>query len=194
MSLSDSISNSSASVALRLLTDAAAKSSKSPNGAEQSKTSNAQAPTASKSIGPSSGSRIILSIEAAERAYGADSFLMQTAKGKADQVEVTISSIPSDKTAYKKTLFEHMKTHMTGDPDFMAALKAGKVTILTADEIPELNFQPTVSFTMMKNGASFGSGLFTPSGFNHGQLQEWEATRGQVVFGDAYAYYDKPVS
>lgn len=193
MSLISPASNSSASVALRLLTDAAARQSGPMPGTQLKGLTGTLNSASLKTAIPSNDTKIILSLAAAEQAYGSDSFLMQTARGRADEVQITTSTTPSDKASYKLKILQQLEKDMVGDPGFMAALKAGKVKVLTADEVPELNFQPMVSFTMFKNGSTVGSGGFTPSGFNHEQLNKWESTRGQVVLGDAYAYYDKSV-
>ena len=195
MSMISPTSISSASIALRLLTDAAARSSNgtsailSKNGAETREMA------AIKPFAHSSGARIILSLAAAEQAYGSDSFLMQTARGRADEVEISTSTIPSDKDAFRSQVLAFLGDDMKSDPAFMTALKAGKVVVNTVDEVPELNIQPMVSFTMYQNGYTTGSGGFSPSGTNQALYDQLSATRGQAAgsIGNSqfYAYWPK---
>jgi len=138
--------------------------------------------------------RITFSLAAAEKAYGADSFLMQTVRGRADQVEIIQSTVPADKAAFKKDVLTFLAESMKTLPDFMAALKAGKVVVHTVDEVPEFNFSPTVSFNMLNNGMSgAGSGSFTPPGANLALYDKLEVTRGQSVGAlgnhQFYAYF-----
>lgn len=191
--------HSSASIALRLLTEATALPAASSSGGKPSVAGPSAVSAKNEAVvGDNFGAkyfpyaaetRITVSLKTAEKFYGSDSFLMQTAGGRADTVEIAIQKIPSDKEAYRAQLRQHLETHNAHDAEFMAALKAGKVVIQTMDEVPELNFQPMVGFTMYKNGSIVGSGGFTPPGFNFDQLQQWEATRTQYVLADAYAYY-----
>lgn len=108
----------------------------------------------------SNGVRIILSLEAAEKAYGADSFLAQTARGRADQIEISTSVIPSDKNGFKSSVLAFLSENMKSDASFMAALRSGQVTVQTVDEVPELYIQPVVSFSMFQNGNHMGGGVF----------------------------------
>jgi len=87
-------------------------------------------------------------MEAAEKAYGSESFLMQTARGSADQVEISTTVIPSGKKVFKSGVLDFLSENMKNDAGLMAALKSGQVTIQTVDEVPELNIQPYISFTM----------------------------------------------
>jgi len=173
--------NGSASVALKLLTDAATRSA---NSAPLSNTLE----KATRTIGVvaipstySNGVRITLSLEAAEKAYGSNSFLMQTARGRADQVEISQTVIPPDKAGFKSDVLAFLSDNMKKDAGFMAALRSGQVTIQTVDELPpELNIQPYVSFEMYKDGNHLGGGSFGPDGMNLGLYEELGKTRGQA--------------
>lgn len=195
MSLISSVSNSSATVALRLLTDAAVKTSSGTAGSRPNRATGTLDLSALKAVTNSSGTRIILSLAAAEQAYGSESFLMQTARSRADQVEITTSTIPSDKDAFRSQVLAFLGDDMKSDPEFMASLKAGKVVVNTVDEVPELNIQPMVSFTMYQNGYTTGSGGFSPSGTNQALYDQLSATRGQAAgsIGNSqfYAYWPK---
>lgn len=57
--------------------------------------------SATRTIDPPAGTRIILSIEAAENAGGSDSFMIWRARGMADSVVVAASSSASDSAAYR---------------------------------------------------------------------------------------------
>ena len=114
----------------------------------------------------SNGVKIILSMEAAEKAYGSESLLMQTARGSAWQGgsgRNLDNRHPVRKKVFKSGVLDFLSENMKNDPGFMAALKSGQVTVQTVDEVPELNIQPYVNFTMYKNGNHQGTGSFGPS-------------------------------
>ena len=196
MSLIGPTSNSSASVALRLLTDAAARQSSPTTGTHLKSFTGTLNSASLKAATPSNDTKIILSLAAAEQAYGSESFLMQTARGRADEVQITTSTIPSEKDAFRSQVLAFLGEDMKGDSEFMAALKAGKVTVNTVDEVPELNIQPMVSFTMYQNGHTTGSGGFSPEGTNQALYDQLSSTRGQAIgsIGNSqfYAYWPKP--
>jgi hypothetical protein len=196
MSLISPTSNSSASVALRLLTDAAARQSNPTTGTQLKSLTDTVNSASQKAANPSYDTKIILSLAAAEQAYGSDSFLMQTARGRADEIQITTDTIPSDKAAFKSEVLSFLGTDMKTDPEFMAALKAGKVTVNTVDEVPELKISPIVSFTMYQNGHTTGSGGFSPAGTNQALYDQFSSTRGQAIgsIGNSqfYAYWPKP--
>ena len=144
--------NSSASVALLLLTNAAARSARGIPPLRPAKMPDDLDTAAIKSAAHSSGIRITLGMEGAEKAYGPGSFLMQTARGRADQVEISTSVIPSDKHKFRSDVLAFLGENMKSDTGFMAAFNAGQVAVLTVDEVPELNIQPMVSFSMYRNG------------------------------------------
>jgi len=153
--------NSSASVALKLLTDVATRFAN--NTSLLNSTGKVIWQMGFAAVSPSThsnGVRIILSLEAAEKAYGADSFLAQTARGRADQIEISTSVIPSDKNGFKSSVLAFLSENMKSDASFMAALRSGQVTVQTVDEVPELNIQPVVSFSMFQNGNHMGGGVF----------------------------------
>lgn len=195
MSLVSPTSNSPASVALRLLTDAAVRQSSQTTGTQPKSVTGTLHSAASKTITPSIDTKIILSLAAAEQTYGPDSFLMQTARSRADQVQITTSKIPSDKDVFRSQVIAFLGEDMKSDPEFMAALKAGKVTVNTVDEVPELNIQPMVSFAMYQNGHTTGSGGFSPKGTNQALYDQFSSTRGQAIgsIGNSqfYAYWPK---
>jgi hypothetical protein len=180
---------SGASVALHLLTGPASRSAGAagsvvPTDTRQGRTT--PAPDAT---------RIVLSLAAAEAAFGAESFLMQTARGRADTVEVSTSVIPEDKDALRARVLAYLGDNMKADAGFMAALKAGQVVVNTVDEVPDLNIQPMVSFTLYQDGNSPGGGTFAQDGTNHALYEALSATRGQSIgsLGNAqfYAWWPK---
>lgn len=85
---------------------------------------------------------------------------------------------------------------MSGDSEFIAALKTGKVTVNTVDEVPEMNIQPLVSFSMYQNGHTTGSGGFSPAGTKQALYDHLSSTRGQAIgsIGNSqfYAFWPKP--
>lgn len=184
------VSNSPAAVALRLLTEAATRAP-----GIGSALPDAKGMTPPGLSPPSGGVRISLSLEAAEQAYGADSFLMQQVRGRADRVEVSLSTIPEDKDALRSEVIAFLGKNRENDAEFMAALKAGEIVVHTVDEVPDLNIQPMVSFTMYRDGAIQGSGGFTPSGFNQALYEQLSATRGQATGSlghhQFYAYWPR---
>ncbi len=175
--------NSSAAVALRLLTGAGPR--QAPELAEIQdkggvKVADAPAPFAAD---PPGNTRIRLSLEAAERAYGADSFLMRTARGMADEVEIRIATIPENKETFRAQVIAMLSKseRMQADPGFMAALRSGQIVVHTIDEVPELDMQPLVRFTMYKDGYVYGNGGFTPDGGNWDLYQQLSSTRDQTI-------------
>lgn len=195
MSLISPTSNSSASVALRLLTDAAARQSSPTTGAQLKGLTGTLNSASLKATTPSNGTKIILSLAAAEQAYGPDSPLMELARGRADSVQIEISKLPEDKNSFKSEVLNFLSQVHVNDGNFMAALRAGKVVVHTVDEVPEMNFQPMISFNMLKDGNAFGGGVFTPKGFNWELFDKQEAFRGQdsgaIGMHQFYAYYSK---
>ncbi|MCU0908022.1 MAG: hypothetical protein MUF73_11355 [Rhodobacteraceae bacterium] len=164
-----------ASVALQLLTGPASRSTAAAASV---------VPTDTRPAGVTAApdaTRIVLSLAAVEAAFGAESFLMQTARGRADTVEVSTSVIPEDKDAFRARVLAYLGENMASDSGFMAALAAGKVTVNTVDDVPKLNIQPMVSFTLFQNGHSTGGGTFSPDGTNHALYQALSATRGQSI-------------
>ena len=121
MSLIGPTSNSSASVALRLLTDAAARQSSPTTGTHLKSFTGTLNSASLKAATPSNDTKIILSLAAAEQAYGSESFLMQTARGRADEVQITTSTIPSEKDAFRSQVLAFLGEDMKGDSEFMAA-------------------------------------------------------------------------
>lgn len=180
MSLIAPTLNSSSSVALKLLTDAATRSADPASARAPVRMGATPDQAAIGAATHASGVRITLTLDAAERAYGADSFLMQTARGRADQVEISTTVIPADKDGFRASVLGFLREDMKADAGFMAALKAGQVTIRTVDEVPEFNFQPFVSFSLYMNGHHQGGGGFSPSGTNHDLYEEMGKTRGQA--------------
>ena len=189
---------SSASVALKLLTDAATRSANSTSLSNTIGRVTGQVGGAAVSPSTySNGVRIILSLETAEKAYGSESFLIQTARGRADQVEISTTVIPSDKDGFKSDVLAFLSENMKKDAGFMMALKSGQVTVQTVDEVPELNIQPYVSFEMYRDGNHLGGGSFGPDGMNLDLYEELGKTRGQA-FGSLgnsqfLAYWPKSV-
>jgi len=139
----------------------------------------ARADPAAAAQAPDRASRTILSLDTAAAMFGADSFLMQTARGRGDQVEVQISGPPEDEAAFRAQVLAELKATMGDDADFNAALRAGKVEVMTPDEVPELNLQPLVTFTILRDGNSQGGGGFHPKGTNVALYEEWGKTWGQ---------------
>lgn len=186
---------SSTSIALRLLTDAAIQPSANTSAIAAKDQATIGNGAGRKHSMDGDETRILVSLDAAEKFYGSDSFLMQAARGRADTVEISIAKVPEDKVAYKEKMLRQIKESWSGDAGWMEAFRTGKVVIQTMDEVPELNMQPWVSYTLYLNGSHMGSGGFTPAGFNFDQLEEWSKTRVQGTFGDAfgdvYAYYLK---
>jgi hypothetical protein len=128
----------------------------------------------------SSGARITLRLDAAEKVCGAGSFLKQTARGRADQVEISTSVIPSDKDGFRASVLAFLSDNMKGDAGFTAAPRVRQVTVHSVDEVPELTIQPMVSFELYKNGYHQGGGTFSPEGANVALFHEMGKTRGQA--------------
>lgn len=196
---------SSSSVALRLLTEVATRSADDLAAGRQKPVDRIKAilgpgKTGSSAMpGPFSspdGTKIVLSLAAAEKLYGSDSFLMQTARGFADTVHITSSVIPADKGAFRTEVLAFLGNgSMTQDPEFLAALRKGKVTVNTVDEVPELNIPPMISFTMYLNGNMMGGGGFSPQNVDMSLYSELESQRGQAIgsIGNSmfYAHWPK---
>lgn len=192
MSIVSPAAASGASIALRLLTEAAPRPAGASAAAYPTVPGKAGEPVALPRTAspPDDPTRIVLSLAAAEAAFGAESFLMQTARGRADEVQVSLSTIPTDKDAFRARVLAFLGETMAADAGFMAALKAGQVVVNTVDEVPELNVQPMVSFTLHQNGYSTGSGTFSPPGTNLALYEALSATRGQSFgsLGNAQFY------
>ena len=181
MSLISANLNSSASVALKLLIDAATRSAN--NTSLTNTTGKVTGQVGVAAVSPfthSNGVRLILSLEAAEKAYGADSFLAQTARGRADQIRISTTVIPLDKAGFKSDVMAFLSENMKKDAGFMMALRSGQVMVQIVDEVPELNIQPYVSFEMYKNGNHLGGGSFGSDGTNLDLYEEFGKTRGQA--------------
>lgn len=190
MSLINPTSYSSASVALRLLTDAAAR---------QSSPSNAASPAAA---GPSGNTKIILSAKAASEYFGFGSEIIKSVAGMGDTVEVYYSGldVPGDKAAFRQQVLDFLKGNSADarGPEregFRQALKDGKVIVRTVDESPELNWQPNVGWAIYQDGYSQGGGITTGGTGDRALYDNMSATRGQTIGQISghlfYAYYEK---
>lgn len=195
--------NSSASVALRLLTDASAIQS-SPTTEIQSKSVvSTLSPTRPTAAAPSSATKIILSTRAAIDYFGAGSAIAKAAS-LGDSVEVQTSGldVPEDKAGFRQQVLDFLKSDAAGydsryaeQAEFLQALKDGKVVVKTVDETPELNWQPNVGWAVYRDGYSQGGGITTGGGSNQVFYDKMSATRGQTTGQIAghmfYAYYEK---
>lgn len=203
MSLISSTSNSSASVALRLLTDAATRQSNPVLGTSAKSPSGALGSSTPGIATPSRDTKIILSAKTAIDYFGPGSEVAKAA-ALGDTVEVTTSGldVPEDKAAFRQQVLDYFKTYYANnkplDQDqaaFAEALKAGKVIVKTVDETPELNWQPQVDYTIYKDGYSQGGGGGTPWIGDYTQYESQSATRGQASgsIGSQvyYAYFEK---
>ena len=205
MSLISPTSNSSASVALRLLTDAAARRQSSPIIGPQPKsvvgTLNSAIP---KVASPSSDTKIILSSKAAIDYFGAGSEIARAVAGLGDSVEVQTSAInvPQDKAAFRQQVLDYLKSDAAGydarypeQAEFMQALKDGKVIVKTVDETPELNWQPNVGWAVYRDGYPQGGGITHAPVGDQALYDKMSATRGQTtgMIGSHmfYAYFEK---
>lgn len=203
MSLISPTSYSSASVALRLLTDAAARQSGPTTGTQPKSLVGTLNSASPKVASPSSDTKIILSAKAAIDYFGPGSDVAKAAS-LGDTVEVQTSGldVPDDKAAFRQQVLDYFKTYYANnkplDQDqaaFAEALKAGKVIVKTVDETPELNWQPQVDYTIYKDGYSQGGGGGTPWIGDYAQYEAQNATRGQASGSIGahvyYAYFSK---
>ncbi len=195
--------NSSASVALRLLTDASARQSSSTTETQPKSAVGAQNTDRLTAAGPSNDTKIILSASAAIDYFGAGSDIAKAAS-LGDTVEVQTSglNVPEDKAAFRQQVLNFLKSDAAGydsrypeQAEFLQALKDGKVVVKTVDETPELNWQPNVGWAVYRDGYSQGGGITTGGGSNQALYDKMSATRGQTTGQIAghmfYAYYEK---
>jgi hypothetical protein len=204
MSLISPASNSSASVALRLLIDAAARQS-SPTTGTQLKSFTGTLNTASPTVASlSTGTKIVLSAKAASDYFGVGSDIVRAVADLGDTVEVHFSGldVPKDKAAFSQQALDFLKSNAAGydarhpeQAEFLQALKDGKVIVKTVDESPELKWQPNVGWAIYKDGYSQGGGITTGGTGDQALYENMGATRGQTIGQIAghmfYAYYEK---
>ncbi|WP_406720202.1 hypothetical protein RPE78_07465 [Thioclava litoralis] len=136
-----------------------------------------------------------LGVEEAMTALGGRASMARLVGGLTGVDEVMISSflIPRDKARYKAGIMARLVTEAE-DPAVARAVQKNRLRILTADEVPELNIQPTIRYRFLAQGRMIGSGLFTPEGFDQSLFVAWGERRWQRVIGKAYVYYDLPAS
>jgi len=201
---------SGAQIALKLL-GAGAASGRVPSRAEtasaaqikSAQTKAAQTRAALDKATHSSGTKIILSAQTAIDYFGPGSDIAKAAS-LGDQVEVTTSGldVPQDKAAFRQQVLSFLKSDAGGyddrypeQADFIQALKDGKDIVKTADETPELNWQPNVGWTIYKDGYSQGGGVTGGGAANQQLLDAMSATQGQstgyVGSHMFYAYFEK---
>ena len=204
MSLISPTSYSSASVALRLLTDAAARQS-SPTTGAQFKGFTGTLNTASPTVASlSTGTKIVLSAKAASEYFGVGSDIVRAVAGLGDSVEVSFSGldVPEDKAAFRQQALDFLKSDAAGydtrypdQAEFLKALKDGKVIVKTVDESPELKWQPNVGWAIYKDGYPQGGGITHKPVGDQALYDKMSATRGQttgMIGGHMfYAYYEK---
>jgi hypothetical protein len=204
MALINPTSYSSASVALRLLTDAAARQSSPTTGTQALSIvgiSNAANPNGASLL---TDTKIFLSAQTAINYFGAGSDLAKAVSGHGDTVEVQTSGleVPEDKAAFRQQVLDFLKSDAAGydarhpgHAEFLQALKDGKVIVKTVDESPELNWQPNVGWTIYKDGYSQGGGMTHKPVGDQALYDKMSATRGQSTGQIAshmfYAYYER---
>ena len=204
MSLISSTSNSSASVALRLLTDAAVRQSSPTTGTQPKSVVGTLHSASTKAASPSSDTKIILSAKAAIDYFGAGSEIARAVAGLGDTVEVQTSGldVPEDKAAFRQQVLDYFKDYYannkpldTDQAAFAEALKAGKVNVKTVDEAPELNWKPDVGWAVYRDGYPQGGGIKSEPIGNQKLFDDMSATRGQAVGSIGshyyYAYFEK---
>lgn len=195
--------NSSASIALRLLTDASAKNS-SPTTEIQPKSVAGTLNSASPQVAsPSRDTKIVLSAQTAIEYFGPGSDVAKAAS-LGDTVEVQTSGldVPEDKAAFRQQVLDYLKSDAAGydarypeQAEFLQALKNGKVVVKTVDETPELNWQPNVGWAVYRDGYPQGGGIATGGSGDQALYDKMSATRGQTIgmIGSHmfYAYFEK---
>jgi hypothetical protein len=196
-------SNSSASVALRLLTDASARQSNPVTGTPAKNPSAALRSSTPGIAVPSRDTKIVLSAQTAIDYFGPGSDVAKAAS-LGDTVEVQTSGldVPQDKAAFRQQVLDFLKSDAAGydarhpeQAEFMQALKDGKVIVKTVDETPELNWQPDVGWSIYRDGYSQGGGIKSEPIGNQALYDQMSATRGQTT-GEIgshmfYAYFEK---
>lgn len=203
MSLISPASYSSASVALRLLADAAARQSSPTNGIQAKSVVGTLNSASLNVVSPSRNTTIILSAKTAIDYFGPGSDVSKAAS-LGDTVEVQTSGLdtPEDKAAFRQQVLDFLKSDAAGydarcpeQAEFLQALKDGKVIVKTVDESPELNWQPNVGWTIYKDGYSQGGGMTHKPVGDQALYDKMSATRGQTTGQIAshifYAYYEK---
>lgn len=195
--------NSSASVALRLLTDSSARQSSQTTGIQPKSVIGTLNSASPKFTSASSDTKIILSAQTAINYFGPGSDVAKAAS-LGDTVEVQTSGldVPDEKEAFRQQVLDFLKSGAAGFdaryPDqaaFMQALKDGKVIVKTVDETPELNWQPDVGWAVYKDGYPQGGGIKSEPIGNQALYDQMSPTRGQTT-GEIgshmfYAYFEK---
>ncbi len=151
-----------------------------------------------------SGTKIVLSANAATDYFGAGSEIARAVAGRGDSVEVQFSGldVPEDKAAFRQQVLDFLKSDAAGydarypeHAEFMQALKDGKVIVKTVDESPELKWQPNVGWAVYKDGYPQGGGIKTEPVGDQALYDKMSATRaqdiGMVASHMFYAYYEK---
>ena len=108
MSLINPTSCSSTSVALRILTDAAARQSSPTTGTQLKSFTDTLNSASPKAASPSSDTNIFLSAKAATDYFGAGSEIARAVAGLGDSVKVQFSGldVPADKAAFRQLAFK----------------------------------------------------------------------------------------
>lgn len=142
------------------------------------------------------GAEFWLTPDAVDEAFGTDSHIAESVRiCGADEVHVRLSPEPADKDAFRVEVLKELARLFRGDANFMAALRAGRVGVMTPDEAPELNFQPMVDYTLYRDGEIQGGGGFTPEGFNDALYDElgqyWNHIASAIEMQEFYAFWPK---
>lgn len=175
--------SASAAVALRILGTRAAQSEDAVSDSPA---------VASEGRGTGSASRFMLSVDAIRQMYGEDSPILAYATGD-DRVEIRLATIPGDKDSFRAKVIDRLGEFddYANDASFVAARAAGTIEVFTADEVPELNMQSEINYTIYKNGSIFGSGGYGIVGqFNQALADEWGKSWNQSYGSvDEQLYY-----
>lgn len=142
------------------------------------------------------GAEFVLTPDMVDDVFGPESHISESMRiCGAGEAYLILSPDAADKDAFRVEVLKELARLFRGDANFMAALRAGQVGVLTPDEAPELNFQPMVEYTLFRDGELLGGGGFTPEGFNEELYAElgnyWNQLASSIGMREFYAFWPK---
>lgn len=135
-----------------------------------------------------------LGVDAVERSFGAESPLARKMRGlRAVSAAIRVSTVPSDKEAFRQDVRRHLMRAYGHDEAFRRAMLQGTLVIQTTDEVPELTFQPLIQYSLDRDGGGKDGGEFSPDGFNDALYQrlalERHQAKGHLGLRQFYAWW-----
>lgn len=106
---------------------------------------------------------------------------MRTARGVAEQVEVSTSVIPAETENFRRQVLAFLRQNMTADAGFMAAFRARAGDGPDGRRGARTNHPADGVVSVYANGNHLGGGTYSPAGTNPALFEQLGRTRGQAA-------------